>query len=49
MKRFISTEFLLLLKEASRKHIEINPQVLENKSDEFTVFLFAEYTSLRNT
>jgi len=42
MKRFISTEFFLALREASQKGIEVDAQVLENGYDKFVMLLFSE-------
>jgi hypothetical protein len=39
MKRFISTEFFLSLKEASQKGIDVDAKVLEDSSDEFVMLL----------
>ena len=42
MKRFVSTEFFLSLKEASQKGIDVDAQVLENGYDRFVMLLFRE-------
>jgi hypothetical protein len=42
MKRFISTEFFLSLKEASQKGVEADTGVLKNGYDEFVRLLFTE-------
>jgi len=42
MKRFISTELILSLQEASQKGIKADTQVLENEYDKFVMLLFME-------
>jgi hypothetical protein len=42
MKRFISTELFLSLKEASQKGTDVDAQVLENGYDEFAKLLFSQ-------